>query len=558
MEEKLDNEHATDPIKQTRNKREIMSFRDSAIEKISIKNLNFGSKRFRQFKFNVSKGSSLKGLLLRVSKSGRKDFIMDIWFSGKTNHYTIGQFPNIKCKDVEKICLDLANTHQDERGLWIKSPIKTRVDEKRLVEKPDTTLTAGKSLNDVIEDYCKGGFEKDNRVGSRTSKSCQIWLRYMAGYNNRQLLVEFEDNDNGEAVPTFKANKHLRINAPRDWQDLFRKYPPGRGVKKDRHYYNRRKKHTYTITASKNKSIYDSDLGKSLIEDLKPGDVEHWLKDISSSTIKENYLKVFISLWIWARKKGWLGTNPGLCPISLKTVYIKKELKKSDPYKDVAIEDLKILDIFWESCEELSEEFPWKAELHQFLLTTSIRKTEAMKYKKEYIDWEQMTYVVPKGISKNRKLNKVQPITPELEILFRNILSIGERPGLGFYKMKDHPWLFGTTKWSENKYFSKEFKQSHKSHLGSDETFTPRLRALMRYKAEDPNLLYAPKILRKSYITLSQKVHKGRSDITALTSRHEDLSQIGRSYNKPGIETRRAWAAETSKVFTFIKKRTGS
>ena len=55
MEEKLDNEHATDPIKQTRNKREIMSFRDSAIEKISIKNLNFGSRRFRQFKFNVLK-----------------------------------------------------------------------------------------------------------------------------------------------------------------------------------------------------------------------------------------------------------------------------------------------------------------------------------------------------------------------------------------------------------------------------------------------------------------------------------------------------------------------
>ena len=558
MEEKLDNKHATDPIKQTRNKREIMSFRDSAIEKISIKNLNFGSKRFRQFKFNVSKGSSLKGLLLRVSKSGRKDFIMDIWFSGKTNHYTIGQFPHIKCKDVEKICLDLADTHQDERGLWIKSPVQTKIDEKRLVDKPDTTLTAGKSINEVIEDYCKGGFEKDNRVGSRTSKSCQIWLRYMAGYNNRQLLVEFENDDNGEAVATFKPNKHLRINAPRDWQDLFRKYPPGRGVKKDRQYYNRRKKRTYTITASINKAIYDSDLGKSLIEDLKPGDIEHWLKDVSSGTIKENYLKVFISLWIWARKKGWLGTNPGACPISLKTVYIKKELKKSDPYKDVAIEDLKILDIFWESSEELSKEFPWAAELHQFLLTTSIRKTEAMQYKKEYINWEQMTYVVPKGVSKNRKLDKVQPITPELEILFRNILSIGERPGLEYYKMKDHPWLFGTTKWSENKYFSKDHKKSHKSHLGSDETFTPRLRALMRYKAEDPNLLYAPKILRKSYITLSQKVHNGRSDITALTSRHEDLSQIGRSYNKPGIETRRVWASEVSKVFTFVKKRTGT
>ena len=43
MTEKLDNEHATDQIKQTRNKRELMSFRDSAIEKMSIKNLNFES-----------------------------------------------------------------------------------------------------------------------------------------------------------------------------------------------------------------------------------------------------------------------------------------------------------------------------------------------------------------------------------------------------------------------------------------------------------------------------------------------------------------------------------
>ena len=559
IEEKLDNKQATTDKLQKGNKRTSLTFRDSAIDKITKQSTNFEGKRFKEFKFDVSKGTSLKGLLLRLSKNtGKRFFTMQIWVHNTKRYFTIGQYPNIRCKDVEKICLDLADTHQDERGLWIKSPIKTRVDEKRLVDKPDTTLTAGKSLNDVIEDYCKGGFEKDNKVGSRTSKSCQIWLRYMAGYNNRQLLVEFEDNDDGEAVAKFLPNKHLRINAPRDWQDLFRKYPPGRGVKKDRHYYNRRKKQTYTITASKNKAIYDTDLGKSLIEDLKPGDIEHWLKDISSGTIKENYLKVFISLWIWARKKGWLGTNPGACPISLKTVYIKKELKKSDPYKDVAIEDLKILDIFWESSEELSEEFPWVAELHQFLLTTSIRKTEAMKYKKEYIDWEKMTYVVPKGVSKNRKLNKVQPITPEIEILFRNILSIGERPGLEYYKMKDHPWLFGTTKWSAAKYFSKEHKQSHKSHLGSDETYTPRLRELMRYKAEDPNLLYAPKILRKSYITLSQKVHGGRSDITALTSRHADLNQIGRSYNKPGIETRRAWASEVSKVFTFIKKRTGT
>ena len=553
---KLDIKLDNNEIKQTRSPRSTIPFRDSSVDRITRTNTEFGNRKFKEFKFDTPKGSSLKGLQLRFSRiTETKKFIMSFWFNKRNDYYIIGAYPNLRCKDVEKLCIELSQTHQDHRGLWIKNPNQTRADGKRLIEKPDTTITAGRSINEVIEDYCKGGFEKDERFGKRTSKSCQIWFRYMAGYNNRQSLIDFEDEDSGSAVVKFVPNKHLRIIAPKDWQDLFRKFPPGRGVKKDKVYYNRRKKHTYTIPASSNKSIYDSDLGKSLIEDLKPGDLEHWLKDVSSSTIKEKYLKVFVSLWIWARKKGWLGTNPGECPFSLETVYIKKELKKEDPYKDTAIEDPKILSIFWESCEELSERFPWKAELHQFLLLTTLRKSEAMKYKKQYIDWEKMTYLIPKGISKTRRRNKVQPITPELEILFLNILDIGDRPGLEYYKMKDHPWLFGTTKWSASKYFSKEHKQSHKAHLGGDETFIPELRALMRAKANDPALLYAPKILRKSYITLSEKVHQGRSDITAETSRHENLGVLRKSYNKPGIETRRAWASKVSKHFNFVQRR---
>ena len=553
---KLDNKLDTTEIKQTRSKRPTIPFRDSAIDKLIKTNTAFENKKFKAYKFDVPKGSSLKGLQLRFYRNTEiKNFVLSLWLNKRNEYYIIGSYPNIRCKDVEKICLELSETHQDKRGLWLKNPNQTRADEKKLIEKPDTTITAGRSINEVIEDYCKGGFEKDHKFGNRTSKSCKIWFRYMAGYNKRKSLIDFEDDDSGSAVVKFVPNKHLRIIAPKDWQDLFRKFPSGSGIIKDKVYYNRRKKKTYTIPTTSNKAIYDTDLGKSLIEELKPGDIEHWLKDVSSTTIKENYLKVFITLWIWARKKGWLGTNPGECPISLETVYIKKELKKEDPYKDIAIEDPKILDIFWQSCEELSERFPWKAEMHQFLLLTTLRKSEAMQYKKQYIDWQKMTYLIPKGISKNRRRNKVQPITPELEILFLNILDIGDRPGLEYYKMKDHPWLFGTRKWSASKYFSKEHKQSHKAHLGGDETFIPELRALMRSKANDPDLLYAPKVLRKSYITLSEKVHEGRSDITAETSRHEDLSVLRKSYNKPGIETRRAWASKVSKHFVFVQRR---
>ena len=378
----------------------------------------------------------------------------------------------------------------------------------------------------------------------------------MAGYNKRQSLIKFEDNDSGAAVVKFIPNKHLRIVAPKDWTDLFRKFPSRSGILKDRDYYNRRKKKTYRLPASTNKAIYDTDLGKSLMEDLKTGDIEHWLKDISSYSVKEEYLKVFITLWIWARKKGWLGTNPGECPISLETVYIKKEQKKEDPYKDVAIEDPKILSIFWQSCEELSKRYPWKAELHQFMLLTTLRKEEALKYKKQFINWEKLTLLIPKGISKTRRKDKELPITPELEILLHNILDIGNRPTLEFYKMKDHPWLFGTRKWKADKYFNKEFKQSHKAHLGGDENYIPVLRELMRQKAGDPNLVYAPKVLRKTYVTLSQQIHEGRSDITAEMSRHDSLDVLDRNYNKPGIETKRTWANKvSSKVFKFVQRR---
>ena len=557
MTEKLDTELETSKIKQTRNKRELIPFKDSAIDKIKKTEISFGLKRFKEYKFDVPRGSSLKGLQLRFTRNSEtKTFIMSFWFNQRNAYYTIGNYPQIRCKDVERICLELSETHQDNRGLWIKSPLQTKADEKRLVEKPDTTITAGKSINEVIEDYCKGGFEKDYKFGNRTSRSCNTWFRYMAGYNKRQSLIEFEDDDSGSAVVKFIPNKHLRIVAPKDWTDLFRKFPSGSGILKDRIYYNRRKKKTYTIPASSNKAIYDTDLGKSLMEDLKPGDIELWLRDISSYTVKEEYLKVFITLWIWARKKGWLGTNPGECPISLETVYIKKELKKEDPYKDVAIEDPKILSIFWESCEELSERFPWKAELHQFLLLTSLRKEEARKYKKQFINWEKMTLLIPKGISKTRKRNKELPITPELEILIHNIIDIGNRPGLEFYKMKDHPWLFGTRKWNKNKYFNKEFKLSHKAHLGGDENYIPALRKLMREKAGDPNLVYAPKVLRKTYVTLSQQIHSGRSDITAEMSRHDSLDVLDRNYNKPGIETKRTWANKvSSKVFKFVQRR---
>ena len=82
------------------------------------------------------------------------------------------------------------------------------------------------------------------------------------------------------------------------------------------------------------------------------------------------------------------------------------------------------------------------------------------------------------------------------------------------------------------------------------------LRKLIQTKADDPALLYAPKILRKTYITKSQQIFAGRSEITQQMSRHRNIEVLNSHYNKPGIENRREYASEVSKAFPFIQRRT--
>lgn len=213
MNKKLDHTLDTVEIKQTRSQRSIINFRDSAIDKLKKLDTDFENRKFKAYKFNVPKGSSLRGLQLRFYKNTEiKNFVLSIWFNKRNSYYIIGSYPTIKCKDVEKLCLELAQSHQDHRGIWIKDLNKTKADEKRLVEKPDTTKPKGYTINEVIEAYCgaelpgettERGFSRDRKEGFRRAKSCRNWFRYMCGYNNRTTLVRFLDDENGYGYGEF-------------------------------------------------------------------------------------------------------------------------------------------------------------------------------------------------------------------------------------------------------------------------------------------------------------------------------------------------------------------
>ena len=569
MIKKLETELETLEIKQTRDQIKPIRFKEEAINKVRKENYNFGTKKKLYIPFKVDKNTHQRGLKLKISKGkpGQKEtdkvFYIQFWFNSMSDFHWIGKYSQrFGVKECNDYLIELHKTHVDPKtGYWIKDPNVTARNNKRIVPKEDTSIPHGKTINEVLESYCGAdeaeghrGFLKDRKQGYKTSDSAKDIFRCLAGYNKRQSLVTFEDDENGYCVRKFLPNKHLRIVAPKSWKDLFRKFPPGYGIIKDREYYNRRKKKTYIIPASKNKSIYDSSLGKSKIEDLTPGDIEAWCRDLTSMEVKKDYVKCFSSLWVWARKRGWLGTNPGACPITLDTVYVKKEIRKESIYTDTAI-SLKELEVFFQCSEELSHQFPFKSELHQLMAVTGIRKKEALKLRKSHLDFEGGVINLPKGINKQRFKDQVVPITDEVEIVLRNILDMGNRPGLSFYKMKDFPWLFATRKWAGKRYFDKEFRLDIKTRLGGDENYVPALRELMRHRLKDPNLIYAPKVLRKTFITLSRQQLDGRSDKVKHLSRHRSEKILEDSYDKPQRAEIKDWGNKATSIMTFIKRR---
>ena len=231
MTEKLETEQEKVEKKQTRNKIDPIRFKDEVINKIQKGKIDFGPRSYKDYPFNVSKDTHQKGLFLRVYKGSNKDtftkrvLYIRFWFNGKSDLHSCGMYSqSFGTKECDEYLIKLHKDHTDPKTrYWIKSPNETRRDDKRLVEKPDTTIPKGYTINEVIEAYCgaeipgeeiERGFSKDRKDGYRASTSCRICFRCMAGYNHRQSLVKFtedEDGLDGEAIKNHEVYKKAGV-----------------------------------------------------------------------------------------------------------------------------------------------------------------------------------------------------------------------------------------------------------------------------------------------------------------------------------------------------------
>ena len=252
-----------------------LEFKDTAIDKIKGQDLEFSSQGKTKLKdriyipFNVTKKSSLKGLKLCVHRStGNRYFVVIFWFKKKQKIYSVGKFiPGIfGTKQVEEKLFPVVKEHTNEKGIWIKDPNITERDKTRVITDTQFTDSKKKTINEIIVACLKADLPKGKHAGRLRAISAQDLSRYMIGYNWRHKHLVFRDDKDGNGYITFKPNWRKRTARPQDWEDLFTRYGPGIGNIKSE-----------DLNPMKAKSIYDSPLGKTIIDDLNEGIIKRYL-----------------------------------------------------------------------------------------------------------------------------------------------------------------------------------------------------------------------------------------------------------------------------------------
>ena len=234
-----------------------LRFKNEAIKKHkSVFKLNKSERYDPIFtSFGFDRNTKYKGLCLREYSNGEKHFVVRFRLKGDRTRpriFPVGKFdPTLSVKtgevlfgtkECEERLFPIVKDHCDELGRWIKDPNETLKFNKVI-----KNLTTG----ETIELFCKEGFPKMREEGKLSGKQIREKARSLIGYNKRIKFLDYDDDDQGDGFVSFKHSRKYNEPAPKDWDELFEKYPSGKGNIKDE-WHNR----------NGVVSIYDSFLSK--------------------------------------------------------------------------------------------------------------------------------------------------------------------------------------------------------------------------------------------------------------------------------------------------------
>ena len=238
----------------------IIPFTNAAIDNLNIKPGNI-----------INKGSYIKvrfkdqrGIWLYWSpKRLKKKFYCRYRFEKKDYDLDLGEYIKGHYGTDEALgSLVEAQKKHKEKGQWKSNPKEEQLSTDELIESQKLTVRK------VIEKLCEYNFPRKDIEGKLASITAYQFSLFLIGYNKRRDHLVFTDDEEGMCVIKFK-------NGVKSWEELWSKYPSGRGNK-----------------SNKEVSVYDSKLGSSFIDDLTPGKVERYLEERKRSYgYKKNVLK---------------------------------------------------------------------------------------------------------------------------------------------------------------------------------------------------------------------------------------------------------------------------
>ena len=484
--------------------------------------------------FDSTKNTYLKGLKLRqFRRSNKKYFVLQIWYESKASYIPIGEFIPDKfgVRQCEEKVFELFKAHTNDKGYWIRNPrltINSQSDEERRAIVEDSLKL---SIREVIERLCKANFPRSKREGRLSASSIQSACKTLIGYNWRTHHLIFVEDYNGHGLVKFKANFHKRTAKPEDWNDLFKKFPHGKGIIKEQKF-----------NPLGEISVYDDVIGAEKIDSLTPGLIKRFIeRNEKGFGTKKNMLEAFKCLWSFAVDKGYLGDNIPNNP-TMKVKFKRPEIANSPGtrYNDKRFSDDELKTIY-SKLIELQDRYPFQAEALLFLLCTGRRAEETLKMRRSMINKDKTLITLPSSITKARKVEYID-ITPPVKF----VLDLLDQKLKGAYqKYTFVDWLFPTTRINS--------KRLHEDkYVRSDQCRLKELRGCWSALVKETGIEGAPKMLRKTFSSIA-KLTLGTTGKARVLTGHEQDSTLDIHYDKHTPDQRRDYANKVANFFDFKK-----
>ena len=523
--------------------RDRVEFDNKAIESFESE-FSFNDKseqvKWRKHKytpFKVAKNSCLKGLkLFQTRKSKDKFFVVQYWLNGKANYWTIGKYgPEFGTKEVEQKLFKISEDHKDKKGNWIRDPRITEAENNRTVAVADYQQSLKKTLNELIIEYVKAGYPRARQDGLLDPISREHFNRYAFGFSERIRHIKHVTINNNHTI-RFIDNKRTRMKAPNSFDQLFDRYPPGKYLFKKK-FLN---PHNYT-------SIFDSNLGKTLLDDLNSGTIKRFVAPYSYG-VKRHIITCFKFIWAFGLDQGYLGDKATHQDNPTKFILKKPRITKSkqSQYNKGIFKDGE-LEIIWDTLVNLRSIYPFQAECLMLMMLTSIREEEIRRIEWSFIDEKYGWINLPGTITKSGKNRKVKITEPVKEVL--NYLK-EYRNKTGFEWSNFVKWIFPTPRF---KYIDWKNNKLPPEYINSSETKLKQVRECWRRVRELTGINGVPKMFRKTYSTKAKDI-LGQTGLATRLTGHEQDSTLDRFYYGADETQIEKDANKVAEVFTFKKK----